>query len=108
MSEPYEDWLATGELRSDTYVGAVTRQDGPTIAYALFGGDAERNGDAIEESIESLPDDLAAEGCECRYVRVAVIWTDEGSIEVAPDHWHSDKACLANVRDDQASSDAPA
>ena len=101
MSEPYEDWLAAGDLRSDTYVGGVRREDGASITYALFGVDPERDDDAIEGSIESLPDDLEAEGCECRYVRVAVIRTDEGSLEVAKDHWHSDKACPANRRHDQ-------
>jgi hypothetical protein len=100
MSEPYEDWLATGRLRSDTYVGGLRREDGATIAYALFGVDPERDDGPKEESIESLSDDLEGEGCECRYVRVAVIRTDEGSIEVARDHWHSDETCPANVRHD--------
>lgn len=102
MSEPYEDWLAMGDLQSDTYVGAVKREDGATIAYALFGVDPEPNDDTTQGSIECLPDDLEAQGCECRYARVALIRTDDGSIVVARDHWHSDKACPANIRDDHS------
>jgi len=98
MGEPHEDWLATGELRSDAYVGCVEREDGAQVLYALFGVDPERDDDDIEESIESLPGDLKAEGCECRYVRVAVIRTDEGSPKIARDQWHSDESCPANVR----------
>lgn len=97
MSEAYKDWLATGELRSDASVACVERDDGAAIEYALFGVDPERDDDAIEASIDSVPDDLEAEGCKCRIVRVAVIQTDEGSIEVAG-NWHSDEACPANVR----------
>lgn len=102
MSEPDEDWLATGELRSDAYVGCVERDDGTAIHYALFGVDPDRDEDAIEDAIESLPDDLEAEGCECQYVRVAVTRTDEGSLEVAKDPWHSDKSCPANVRHEKS------
>ncbi|MBO0693199.1 MAG: hypothetical protein J2P58_09910 [Acidimicrobiaceae bacterium] len=98
MSEPYEDWQATGDLQSDTYVGVVNTGDGAKIAYALFGVDPDQDDDAIEESIESLPGDLEAKGCECKYVRAAVIRSDEGSVEVAKDHWHSDGTCPANVR----------
>jgi hypothetical protein len=97
MSETYENWLTTGELRSDAYVGCVERDDGAAIEYALFGIDPKRDGDAIEGSIDSVPKDLKAAGCKCRLVRVAVIETDEGSIEVADD-WHSDRACSASVR----------
>jgi hypothetical protein len=100
MTEPYEDWLTTGELRSDAYVGCVERGDGAAIEYALFGIDPEREDDVTEGPIDSVPDDLEAEGCKCRLVRVAVIQTDEGSIEVADD-WHSDRECPANARYDR-------
>jgi hypothetical protein len=96
MSEPYEQWVATGVLSSsDAYIGCVERDDGSAIEYALFGVDPERDDDAPKDWGEFVTDDL--EGCECQRVRVAVVRTDEGSIE-AKDQWHSDEDCSANVR----------
>jgi hypothetical protein len=88
-------------LEGDAYIGCVEREDGTTVEYALFGVDPERDDGAIKGSIESLPDDLGAEGCKCQYVRVAVTRTDEASRAVAREQWHSDEACPAQARHDQ-------
>jgi hypothetical protein len=114
-SEPWQDWLAGGELPSrDFYVGYVAYEGGAMIEYALFGDpdwDHRTTKDVLDDWNDFVEDDLDAAGCTCEHVKVAVFRTDTRTPEerMSPGggsisnkrsssffYWHSDDDCPAN------------
>jgi hypothetical protein len=116
-SEPWQGWLAGGELPSrDFYVGYVVYEGGAMIEYALFGDpdwDHHSTKEVIDDWNDFVEDDLNAAGCTCEHVKVAVFRTDTRTPEerMSPAggslpnrrsssfyYWHSDEDCPANER----------
>jgi hypothetical protein len=108
MSEPWEAWLAGGELPSDDfYLGALEEADGATTEYALFGDHVrdDRSSSELIAAWQQFVDEDMAE-CTCRHLRVAVIHRDDGLLRRLGRHrpkpalaafcyWHSDEDCPA-------------